>query len=286
MRCRFRTWAATWALCLAFLLPGPARSQDAGNPQDRGPGLATSMFGTYIEKGDLLIYPFFEYYLDDNLEYEPADMGYALAQDFRGRYTASEGIFFLGYGITDWLAVEFEAAVISARLEKAADDPSTMPSEIKESGLGDVEGQVRWRWMKEDLQRPELFSYFEAVSPQSKNKPLTGTPDWEYKLGFGVIRGFSWGTMTARAAGEYLAETSSTGPGEFAIEYLRRLSPHWHLYTGIEGVEDEVSLIAEAQWHVNKNVVVKLNNGFGITSKATDFSPEVGVMFRIPTSRP
>lgn len=285
MRSRSRMWFTTWVLALAFLAAGPAHSQAAGHSQDRGPGLPTSMFGTYIEKGDLLVYPFFEYYLDDNLEYEPVDMGYGVAADYRGRYTASEGLIFLSYGIADWLAVEFEAAMISAKLEKAPDDPSTMPSEIKESGLGDVEGQVRWRWMKEDQGRPELFSYFEAVSPQSREKPLTGTPDWEYKLGFGAVRGFSWGTMTVRAAGEYLAETSSGGPGEYAIEYLRRLSPHWRMYTGIEGSEDEMSLIAEAQWHLNPNVAVKLNSGFGFTSKATDFSPEVGVMFRFPTRR-
>jgi hypothetical protein len=28
--------------------------------RDRGEGVATSMFGTYIERGELLIYPFYE----------------------------------------------------------------------------------------------------------------------------------------------------------------------------------------------------------------------------------
>jgi hypothetical protein len=29
--------------------------------RDRGEGLPTSMFGTYIRKGEFLLYPFFEY---------------------------------------------------------------------------------------------------------------------------------------------------------------------------------------------------------------------------------
>ena len=84
-------------------------------------------------------------------------------RDFRSKYRASEGLIFFGYGITERLAVEFEAAVISATLEKSKDDPSAMPDKLKESGLGDVEGQFRWRWAKENERRPELFSYFETV---------------------------------------------------------------------------------------------------------------------------
>ncbi len=35
------------------------------------------------------------------------------------------------------------------------------------------------------------------------------------------------------------------------------------------------------QWHCNRNVFLKANTGFGVTSKATDFAPEVGIMFSI-----
>ena len=34
--------------------------------RDRGDGVSSSMFGTYIQKGQLLVYPFFEYYLDND----------------------------------------------------------------------------------------------------------------------------------------------------------------------------------------------------------------------------
>ena len=83
-----------------------------------------------------------------------------------------------------------------------------------------------------------------------------------------------------RAAVEY--DEASSSPfdlGEYAVEYLKRVSPSWRLYLGIEGASDELSLITEAQWHVASNVFVRLNNGLGLTSKATDWSPEVGVVF-------
>jgi hypothetical protein len=267
---------------------GVAIAEEPGLPaylKDRGTGLPTSMFGTYIRKGELLIYPFFEYYRDNDLEYKPADLGFELDEDFRGRYRASEGLLFVGYGLTDWLAVELEAAYITASLKTAPDDPSGVPPEIKESGLGDVEGQLRWRWMPESESRPELFSYFEAVAPTQTDKVLIGTKDWELKLGTGLIRGFSWGTITLRLAGEYTKEESKVELGEWAIEYLKRLSPHWRVYAGVEGNQDEIELITEAQWHITDSIILKVNNGFGITSKATDWAPEVGILFSFPRRR-
>lgn len=49
------------------------------------------MFGTYVRRGELLVYPFFEYYVDDNYEYKPSEFGFTPAVDYRGRYRASEG---------------------------------------------------------------------------------------------------------------------------------------------------------------------------------------------------
>ena len=68
--------------------PPPAAAQDPPASvlpvylRDRGTGLPTSMFGTYIRKHELLVYPFFEYYRNDDEEYEPADIGYGLAEEF------------------------------------------------------------------------------------------------------------------------------------------------------------------------------------------------------------
>jgi hypothetical protein len=263
-----------------------AAYDDASLPSylaDRGPGIPSSMFGTYVEPGQLLVYPFGEFYLDHNMEYEPLEFGYGLEQEYRGRYRAAEGLVFLGYGFTDWFAQEFEAAVISAELTKADDDPSQMPETISESGLGDVETQTRIRWLKETASRPEVFNYAEVVFPNEGEKGLIGTADWEFKLGVGVSRGFGWGTWTARLAAEYDKAEDKVAPGEYAVEFLKRLSPSWRVYAGVEGSQDEVELIAEAQWHFSRFAYVKLNNAVGLTSKATDWAPEVGVMFVIPT---
>ena len=248
--------------------------------RDRGTGVSSSMFGTYIRQGELLIYPFFEYYLDNDMEYAPNEFGYGLDEDFRGKYRASEGLIFIGYGITDWLAVEFEAAVITAKLETSPDDPTDIPDTIEESGLGDVEGQFRLRWLKENERRPEGFSYFEIVAPL-QDKPLIGTPDWEFKFGSGITKGFFWGTITLRTAVEYSLEESKFEVGEYAVEYLKRISRAWGVYLGVEGSEDEVELIPEVQWHVTDSIKIKLNSAVGVTSKATDWAPEVGVMFSL-----
>ena len=262
---------------------------DPSNPiylQDRGAGVSTSMFGTYVRKGELIVYPFYEYYRDDDLEYKPEEYGAAGDVDYRGRYRAHEGLVFVSYGLSDNIAVEFEVAAISAAFKKSPMDTSTLPAEINESGLGDLEGQIRWRWRTETARRPEWFSYAEFVVPHAKDKALIGTTGQELKFGLGLTRGLSWGTLTARAAVQYASSSSSPwDTGEYAVEYLKRLSPRWRVYAGIEGEQDEVSLITEAQWHILPHGFVRFNNGLGLTSKATDWTPELGVLFTFPVSR-
>jgi len=262
---------------------------DPTNPiylQDRGTGVSTSMFGTYVRQNELIVYPFYEYYRDANLEYKPEEYGAAGDVDYRGRYRAHESLVFVGFGLSPNIAVEFEMAFISATFNKSAMDSSSLPDEINESGLGDVEGQIRWRWRTETDRRPEWFSYAEFVVPHAKDKVLIGTPGQELKFGLGVTRGFRWGTLTGRAAVQY--DSSSSSPwdtGEYAVEYLKRVSPKWRVYAGIEGEQDEVSLITEAQWHILPHGFVRFNNGLGLTSKATDWTPELGVLFTFPLSR-
>jgi len=286
--------ALTLVLLVALLAPGRTWAQTEATPpppppdrlRDRGEGLPTSMFGTYVRRKELLLYPFFEYYRDSDFEYTPSELGATGEEDYRGRYRASEGLFFLAYGITDYLAVEFEAAVISASFDKSPADPSALPLRIEESGLGDIEGQIRWRWNRESDRRPEVFSYAEVVIPHQRGKVLIGTPGWELKYGMGLVRGFRWGTMTARAAVEYdEASSSHFDVGEYAVEYLRRISPSWRVYAGLEGTQDELSLIGEVQWHVTPNIFVKINNGVGLTSRAADWAPEVGVVFSFGRNR-
>lgn len=261
------------------LAASPARAQQQEDRlRDRGEGVPLSMFGTYLRGGQLMVYPFFEYYRDGDYEYEAAELGFGTdITELRSRYRAKEGLLMFGYGLSDNVAIEVEAAMISATLTKSPLDGSTMPSVLEQSGLGDVEAQLRWRYKRESASRPEFFSYFETVFPFQKKKLLIGTPDWELKFGTGVIRGFSFGTITARVSVANVAGTFE--PGEYALEYLRRLSPRFRVYAGIEGSEDEVEAIGEAQIFLRPNVMLKINNAFGLTPKAPGWAPEIGVAF-------
>lgn len=247
--------------------------------RDRGDATSLSQFASYVQKGQLTIYPFYEYYKDKDYEYSPNELGKPLDQDFRGKYSANEVLLFFGYGITDRLAVEFEAAYIDATLEPSPADPTGLPPKITESGIGDVEGQIRYRFVKENESHPELFSYFETVGPTQDSGSLIGTTDWEFKLGFGVMRGYRFGTIVGRGAVEYDVAEDAGSLGELAVEYVKRLSPQWRVYGGVEGNQDEVALIVDVQWHYSRYGLIKVGNGFGLSSKATDWAPEVGLMF-------
>jgi hypothetical protein len=58
-------------------------------------------------------------------------------------------------------------------------------------------------------------------------------------------------------------EEETLEAGEYAIEYLKRLSRHWRVYAGVEGEQDEVELIGEAQWHFAPRAYLRLNTGHG-----------------------
>lgn len=273
--------AVAVAALAALLEAPPAGAQEVVDRSgDRGDGLPLSMFGTYIRAGELIVYPFFEYYRNNDQEYKPSELGYSQDTDYRGRFGAREGLIFVAYGVSENLAVEFEAATITAWQERSPLDASGLPARLQQSGLGDVEGQVRWRWNRESASRPEVFSYFETVAPMQRSKLLIGTPDWEFKFGTGMVRGLSWGTVTLRGA---VANAGGRFEiGEYAVEYLRRLSKRVRVFGGFEGTQDELALIAEAQVFLSPKIFLKVNNGFGVTSKASDWAPEVGLMLMFP----
>jgi len=247
---------------------------------DRGKGIPTSLFGTYIEKGQFLVYPFYEYTRTTAFEYKPSELGFNGGADFLGKTTEHEYLILLAYGISDRLSVELEAAAYAKiAFDKASNDPSNVPSRIEESGLGDVDMHARWRWTEETENRPEMFSFVEITPPFQKSRLLLGTQDWEANLGFGVIRGYHWGTITGRATLAYDGADGSVEPGEYAFEYLKRISSRWRFVAALEGESDELSLIGEAQWFFSHRAFLKLNCGLGLTQKAPDIAPEVGVLF-------
>jgi hypothetical protein len=267
----------------AALAVSAAYGESAGPPphlEDRGEGIPTSQFGTYVGDGQFLVYPFYEYTTNNEAEYKPSELGFPGEDDFFGEQTEHEALIFLSYGISDRLAFEFESALwASSELRKDPNDPSGVPERIKESGLGDVESQLRWLWTKETAARPMLYSFWEVVFPLQKDNVILGTQDWETALGFGAVRGFRWGTLNGRVSIKYDAEDGQVEPGEYAIEYLKRTSPKRRWVATLEGEDDEVSLIGEAQLTLSPRAVLKLNCGFGLTKKAPDFAPEVGVIF-------
>jgi len=269
---------------------GAAGAPTAGSPSagaaqaaflsDRGPGIATSLFGTYVRKGEWLVYAFYEYSKNSDFEYTPEDLNLVGDQEFFGSLKEHEHLLFLSYGLSDRLAVELEGSLSTrSTLDRPAADTSGGPSHLSESGLGDVQAELRWRWKDETARRPEMFSYFEVGFPLQKDKVLIGTSDWEYILGFGLIKGHRWGTLTGRLSVIYDRDDGAVESGEFAVEYLKRLSHVWRFVGAIEGESDEVEVIAEAQARLHPHVLLKLNSGFGVTSKAADFAPEVGFLF-------
>ena len=257
-----------------------------GHFRDRGAGVPGSVFATFIGRGQLLLYPFFAYSYDHNREYQPAKLGYGLNADFRGRYRSAEEQLFVGYGLTDRLALEFEAGFIRATVDKAANDTSATPVRIAESGFRDIEAQLRYRLVNESDNRPEVFSYLEMTAPSQRQKLLIGDLRWDFRPGIGVIRGFSWGTMMTRVTVEYNHDDKHWDLGEFSLEYLKRLSPAWRVNLGIEGGEtgapDEWDLVTGVQWHLTDLVVLRFDNAYGLSSKATDWAPQIGLMFSFP----
>jgi len=274
---------ASWtgALVVALLASATSSSAQVADVQARdrgGTGIPSSQFGTFIEAGDFVFYPYYEFYRDKDAEYKPSEMGYTGDVDYFGRYRAHEGLIFLGYGVSSRLHLELEAAVITAKQERASNDTSDFPTEgVEESGLGDVEAQARYRFREESDGAPEVYGYFETVFPFQRDRKLIGTSSWEFQYGMGLARSFGFGTMTLRASVAYA--DGSPEIGEYAVEYIRGVSDWLRLYVAVEGSEDEIELINEAQLFFTPNVRLKLNNAVGITKKAPGWAPEVGLMF-------
>lgn len=268
------------------VLTGPLLAQEeysSAQLRDRGPGLPTSMFGTYIRGGQVLVYPFFAYTRDQNREYQPDQFGVGGDVDFRGQYWSTETGVMVSYGVQDWLALEFTTTYMKASLEKSPSDPYPTPQKTVESGLGDAEGQVRVRCFREAGHMPEMYAYMEITAPTQQDKVLIGDTEWDFKPGIGFARSFSWGTLSARTTGEYNHSEAKADFGETSIEYLKRLSRSWQVFLGVEGGEggplDEWHLVSDLAWRLSNNVTLKLDNTFGISSKANDWEPQFGILF-------
>lgn len=266
----------------------PCRAAEpAGLPgylSDRGDGIPTSLLGTYIREKEFLFYPIYEYTRSRNFEYSPKDFGlrgFREDDEFFGKAVEREVLVFFAYAFNDSLAIELESALHSSvDFRKAANDNTAVPDRLRESGLGDTEANIRWRYSKETATRPEVTFFLGVGFPLQKDKRLLGTQDWEFAPGVVLTKGFSFGTLALRASAAYDRGERKVEVGEYAIDYVKRLSPTWRVAFSLEGEDDEVSVIGEVQYTLSKSAVLKINSGFGVTKKAPNFAPEIGVMFR------
>jgi hypothetical protein len=277
------------ACLLAAALTSGATLCRAGEPRDlppylsdRGDGIPTSLLGTYVREKEFLFYPFYEYTRFENFEYKPSEFGFTGEEEFLGKLVEREALLFLAYAFNDSLAIEFESALhVSADFTKAPEDTSSLPATIQESGVGDTETNIRWRYLKETESRPEVTFFMKTVFPLQRDKKLIGTQVWEFAPGVVVTKGYSFGMLAGRLAAGYDTGEHKAKFDEWAIDYVKRLNSNWRVALSLEGAQlDEVSLIGELQYTLGKNAVLKLNTGIGVTEKAPTFAPEIGVMFR------
>jgi hypothetical protein len=162
-----------------FLIPNLVKAEDAATfgLRDRGSGVPASPTGIYLDPGEWLGVTSYLDVENRGFQYAPDELGFAGGEDYLGDYRFNGGTFFIGYGISPSLSVGLKVTGGSAKLTKASDDPSAMPAEIKESGLGDIAPELAWRFMDETARRPELFAYVSVLIPHDSDKKLIGTED-------------------------------------------------------------------------------------------------------------
>lgn len=245
--------------------------------------MTTSLFGTFVRGGELLVYPFYEYERTEE-EYNGEDLGLADDdEDYVGDLDGHEALLFIAWGITEDIHLELESLLYEkAVLHKAPDDTTSGLINTYDESLAfpALQAQLRWRLHRETSTLPEVFTWVEVDHPLRTEKVLVGNADWEGALGVGFVKGFSWGTITPRLSLNYDHEENLLDIGEWAVEYFKRLNDQWRFVATIEGEKDqEISLIGEIQWHFSRQAYFKLNSGFGVHGPAPDVAPEVGIMF-------
>lgn len=265
--------------------PAPLAAEPADPLADRPEGIPTSLLGTYIRPRELLVYPFFEYTRHNKFEYKPSDLGVrgpGSDDEFRGKTVEREYLLFVAYAFSESLALEVESALHSSiDFTRAGDDRRGTPDKFRESGLGDTEINLRWRYAKETARLPDTTFFLKTVFPLQKNKKLLGSREWEFEPGVVLTKGYSFGTLAARGAISYSSGDRRFDFAEWGIDYVKRLDSKWRIALSLEGHQsDEVSVIGELQYALARNALLKLNLGIGITEKAANVAPEIGILLR------
>ena len=264
--------------------PLPLAAQQGDPLADRPEGIPTSLLATYIRPRELLVYPFFEYTRHNKFEYKPSDLGVSgpgSDNEFKGKTVEREYLLFVAYAFSDSLALEFESALHSSIEFTRAPEDRASPEQLRESGVGDTEINLRWRYAKESARSPDTTFFLKTVFPLQKDKKLLGSRDWEFESGVVLTKAYSFGTLAVRGALGWSGDDRKLDLTEWGIDYVKRLGSKWRLALSLEGRQtDEVSLIGELQYAIAKNALLKLNLGVGITEKAANVAPEIGILFR------
>ena len=207
--------------------------------------------------------------------------------DFLGKYESSGGILFLGYGISESVALGLKVTGGTTKLTKASGDLSAMPAEMKESGIDKIEPELTWRFLSESVNRPELYAFVSAQIPHNRDNNLVGTQDWVVLPGIGLNRGFSWATLSARMNFEYDAASESTIDfGKWTVLGQRRFSDAWWLSAGLEGQVgggnnfDEAWQNTTVMWSATPHVAVRFDSRIGLTEQTKGWTGEIGIVVR------
>ncbi len=283
--------AALAVLCGICLCHNPARAEDvpqsAGYLRDRGPGVPTSLSGIYLNRDEWLGAASYQHLENRGFQYSPEEFGFVDDNDYLGKYESSGGILFVGYGVSESIALGLKVTGGSIKLTKASDDLTSMPVEMKESGIGEIAPELTWRFMTETAHRPELYTIVSVLIPQNRDKNLIGTQDWVVLPGVGLNRGFSWATLSARMNFEYdSASESAIDFGKWSIEGQRKFSDVWWVSAGLEGQVgggsnfDEAWQIAFVQWSPTPHVTVRFGSRIGLTQQTEGWTGEIGIVVR------
>jgi hypothetical protein len=266
---------------LTFFIIEASYGQETFNfLRDRGPGMQTSLNATYLAEKEFLFYPFYEYNFVVNEEYIPMDLGYDVDQAYEAKSSSHEALLYLGYGISDWLIAEAEVAFINFTQQKSSSDNSTMPSPYKESGIENIDFQLRWRYWKETSKKPELFSNFVLAVPSAGSNKIIGLTGYDFKFASGLIKGFRFGTMIVSSSFQYNTYDSQFDFLGLDIEYVKRLNDKFRVYVGFDGlpIPDAFAVSTNLQIFPKPWMFIRLGNSFGIGSSGLiDFNQEIGV---------
>ena len=276
-------------LCGIGLCQDPARAEDApetaGYLRDRGPGVATSIPGIYLNANAWLGFASYQHLDNRGFQYSPDEFGFADDNDYLGEYESSNGLIFAGYGIGNSLGLGLKVSSGTIKLTKASDDPSAMPAQMKESGISAIAPELTWRFMTENARRPELYTFVSVEIPQNRDRNLIGTRDWVVLPGIGLNRGFSWATLSARMNYEYDAASASTIDfGKWSIEGQRRFSDAWWVSAGLEGQVGGANNFDEAwqntfvQWRPGPRMTVRFGSRIGLTQQTKGWAGELGIV--------